>query len=94
MKEPKPIPLGAQLISLEIALVALLQVMARTEPAAAQRVVVTMRDIASLVPEKHFPGVSKKVEQYVETIEAEMSHRSEFSASNALSLRKRQSALQ
>ncbi len=68
----KPIPLGAQLISLEIALVALLQVMARTEPAAAQRAAVAMRDIAGLVPEKHFPGVSEKVQQYVETIEAEM----------------------
>ncbi len=68
----KPIPLGAQLISLEIALVALLQVMARTEPAAARLAAVAMRDIAGLVPEKHFPGVSEKVQQYVETIEAEM----------------------
>ena len=94
MKEPRPIPLGAQLISLEIALVALLQVMARTEPAAAQRVVVTMRDIASLVPEKHFPGVSKKVEQYVETIEAEMTESNALSARSALSPRKRKSVLQ
>lgn len=84
----KPIPLGAQLTSLEIALVALLQVMARTEPAAAQLATVAMRDIASLVPEQHFPGVSEKVQQYVETIEAEMTESNALSARSALSPRK------
>ena len=71
MKEERPIPLGAQLIAYEIALVSLLQVMARTQPAAAQLVASAMRDTASLVPKKSFPGVCDKVEQYIEIIEAE-----------------------
>jgi len=94
MKEPKPIPLGAQLISLEIALVSLLQVMGRGQPAAAQLVATTMQNIASLVPEKQFPGVCEKVHQYVEVIEAEMTASNELSPATALSQRKSKRALQ
>lgn len=94
MREPKPIPLGAQLIALEIAVVSLLQVMARTQPDAAKLVAATMQDTASLVPEKHFPGVYEKVEQYVEVIEAEMTASSELTPSTALSRRKSKRALQ
>jgi hypothetical protein len=53
-----------------------------------------MQDTAALVPEKHFPGVCEKVEQYVEVIEAEITASSEVTASTALSGRKAKSALQ
>jgi hypothetical protein len=94
MKEAKPIPLGAQLIAMEIAMVSLLQMMARMQPAAAQLVAATMLDTASLIPEEHFPGVSEKIEQYVETIEAEMTASNELTASSALSTHKDKTTLQ
>ncbi len=94
MKEPKPIPLGAQLISLEIAVVALLQVIGRTQPAAAHIVADTMQNIASLVPEKRFPGVCEKVEQYVEVIEAETTASNELPPAIASARRKTKRALQ
>lgn len=94
MTEPKPIPLGAQLISLEIAVVALLQVIGRIQPAAAHIVAETMQNVASLVPEKQFPGVCEKVEQYLEVIEAEMAARNELPPAIASAPRKTKRALQ
>ena len=60
--------LGNQIVSNEVAIISMLQVLAQAQPALGQALARAMRENHSRVP-GDFPGVRDRVEQYLEVIE-------------------------
>ena len=60
--------LGNQIVSNEVAIISVLQVLAQFQPDIGQALAAAMRENNSLVP-NDFPGARERVEQYVEVIQ-------------------------
>jgi len=61
--------LGSQIVSNEVAIISMLQVLAQAQPALGQALARAMRENNSRVP-SGFQGVRDRVEQYLEMIES------------------------
>lgn len=63
-----PTALGNQIVSNEVAIISMLQVIAQANPAMGQALALAMRENNSRIP-SGLPGVHDWVEQYLEVIE-------------------------
>jgi len=67
--------LGATIIAYEIAIVSILDTLAKTMPATAQAVAKEMARNRDRIPGRKFPNVREKIDTYVELIETTLKER-------------------
>ena len=71
MNVPNMDALGNQVISYEVAITSILQVLAYAQPVVGQAIAQAMRDNSKMIPSS-FQGVRERVDQYVALIETQL----------------------
>ena len=69
---PKYEAIGAHMISQEVAISCFLEIFSKTNPTTAKAVSQLMKKACSKIPDAQYPGVNKRVQQYIELIESNL----------------------